>query len=128
MATGVGGKNMLDYDPDLWDRVMTVNVKGTWLVTRAAVPLLREGAGIVNVASDTALWGAPRLMAYVASKGAVMAMTHAMAREMGGDNVTDKYPEKVNAFASSGGNLAYSTFSPYGYSGAFYYGKVAYNW
>jgi NAD(P)-dependent dehydrogenase (short-subunit alcohol dehydrogenase family) len=36
---------MLDYDPDLWDRVMTVNVKGTWLVTRAAVPLLREGAG-----------------------------------------------------------------------------------
>ncbi|MBX4303760.1 short-chain dehydrogenase, partial [Mycobacterium tuberculosis] len=40
MATGVGGKNMIDYDPDLWDRVMTVNVKGTWLVTRAAVPLL----------------------------------------------------------------------------------------
>lgn len=59
MATGVGGKDMIDYDPDLWDRVMSVNVKGTWLVTRAAVPLLREGAGIVNVASDTALWGAP---------------------------------------------------------------------
>lgn len=34
MATGVGGKDMLDYDPDLWDRVMSVNVKGTWLVTR----------------------------------------------------------------------------------------------
>lgn len=50
---------MIDYDPDLWDRVMSVNVKGTRLVTRAAVPLLREGAGIVNVASDTALWGAP---------------------------------------------------------------------
>ncbi|MDY7536084.1 TonB-dependent receptor [Pseudomonas sp. Bout1] len=47
---------------------------------------------------------------------------------LGGDNVTDKYPEKLNAYASSGGNLAYSTFSPYGYSGAFYYGKVAYNW
>jgi len=47
---------------------------------------------------------------------------------VGGDNVTDKYPEKLNAYASSGGNLAYSTFSPYGYSGAFYYGKVAYNW
>lgn len=83
MATGVGGMTMLDYDPDLWDRVMTVNVKGTWLVTRAAVPLLREGAGIVNIASDTALWGAPRLMAYVASKGAVIAMTRAMARELG---------------------------------------------
>ncbi|WP_273829249.1 TonB-dependent receptor plug domain-containing protein [Pseudomonas sp. SBT1-2] len=47
---------------------------------------------------------------------------------LGGDNVTDKYPEKVNAYSSSGGNLAYSTFSPYGYSGAFYYAKVAYSW
>jgi len=47
---------------------------------------------------------------------------------VGGDNVTDKYPEKLNAYASNGGNLAYSTFSPYGYSGAFYYGKVTYNW
>ena len=88
MATGVGGKNMLDYDPELWDRVMRVNVKGTWLVTRAAVPLLRDGAGIVNVASDTALWGAPNLMAYVASKGAVMAMTRSMARELGVDAIT----------------------------------------
>jgi NAD(P)-dependent dehydrogenase (short-subunit alcohol dehydrogenase family) len=57
MATGVGGKNMLDYDPDLWDRVMTVNVKGTWLVTRAAYRCCAKG-GIVNVASDTALWRA----------------------------------------------------------------------
>lgn len=93
MATGVGGKNMLDYDPDLWDRVMSVNVKGTWLVTRAAVPLLREGAGIVNVASDTALWGAPRLMAYVASKGAVIAMTRSMARELG-KNVSGSTPSR----------------------------------
>ena len=93
MATGVGGKNMIDYDPDLWDRVMTVNVKGTWLVTRAAVPLLREGAAIVNVASDTALWGAPRLMAYVASKGAVIAMTRSMARELGEKRI------RINAIA-----------------------------
>ena len=93
MATGVGGKNMIDYDPDLWDRVMSVNVKGTWLVTRAAVPLLREGSGIVNVASDTALWGAPRLMAYVASKGAVIAMTRSMARELGEKRI------RINAIA-----------------------------
>lgn len=51
-------------------------------MTREAVPLLREGSAIVNVASDTALWGAPRLMAYVASKGAVIAMTRSMAREL----------------------------------------------
>ncbi len=93
MATGVGGKNMIDYDPELWDRVMNVNVKGTWLVTRAAVPLLREGSGIVNVASDTALWGAPRLMAYVASKGAVIAMTRSMARELGEKRI------RINAIA-----------------------------
>ncbi|WP_297201749.1 SDR family oxidoreductase [uncultured Pluralibacter sp.] len=93
LATGVGGKDMLDYDPDLWDRVMTVNVKGTWLVTRAAVPLLAPGSGIVNVASDTALWGAPRLMAYVASKGAVIAMTRSMARELGEKRI------RINAIA-----------------------------
>lgn len=93
MATGVGGKNMIDYDPDLWDRVMTVNVKGTWLVTREAVPLLRAGSAIVNVASDTALWGAPRLMAYVASKGAVIAMTRSMARELGEKRI------RINAIA-----------------------------
>lgn len=93
LATGVGGKNMLDYDLALWDRVMTVNVRGTWLVSRAAVPLLSSGGAIVNVASDTALWGAPNLLAYVASKGAVIAMTRSMARELGERRI------RVNAIA-----------------------------
>lgn len=93
LATGVGGQDMLEYDPELWDRVMTVNVKGTWLVTRAAVPLLTAGAGIVNIASDTALWGTPKLMAYVASKGAVIAMTRSMARELGNRRI------RINAIA-----------------------------
>ncbi|KEY59243.1 SDR family oxidoreductase [Serratia sp. DD3] len=85
LATGVGGKTMMEYDIDLWDRVMQVNVRGTWLVSQTAVPLLAQTAHgkIVNVASDTALWGAPKLMAYVASKGAVIAMTRSMARELG---------------------------------------------
>jgi NAD(P)-dependent dehydrogenase (short-subunit alcohol dehydrogenase family) len=58
-------------------------------VTRALAPLLRAGgaARIVNLASDTALWGAPRLLAYVASKGAVMAMTRSLARELGPDGI-----------------------------------------
>lgn len=93
LATGVGGKDMMEYDPMLWDKVMTVNVKGTWLVTRAAVPLMCEGSAIVNVASDTALWGAPRLMAYVASKGAVISMTRSMARELGERRI------RINAIA-----------------------------
>jgi NAD(P)-dependent dehydrogenase (short-subunit alcohol dehydrogenase family) len=85
IATGVGGKSFDEIDLDLWDRVMRVNVRGTWLVTRALAPLFAEGGHgrIVNVASDTALWGAPRLLAYVASKGAVISMTRSLARELG---------------------------------------------
>jgi NAD(P)-dependent dehydrogenase (short-subunit alcohol dehydrogenase family) len=85
IATDVGGASFDEIDPDLWDRVMRVNVRGTWLVTRALAPLLAQGGEgrIVNIASDTALWGAPRLLAYVASKGAVISMTRSLARELG---------------------------------------------
>jgi NAD(P)-dependent dehydrogenase (short-subunit alcohol dehydrogenase family) len=95
IATGIGGKLFDEIDIETWDRVMSVNVRGTWLVTRAAAPYLRRaGAGkIVNVASDTALWGAPRLLHYVASKGAIIAMTRSLARELGPDGVA------VNAIA-----------------------------
>lgn len=95
LATGVGGKTMMEYDIELWDKVMQVNVRGTWLVSQAAVPLLAQTphAKIVNVASDTALWGAPRLMAYVASKGAIISMTRSMARELGPQGIC------VNAIA-----------------------------
>lgn len=85
IATAIGGPAFDEIELDTWDRVMRVNVRGTWLVTRALAPLLRKGGGgrIVNLASDTALWGAPRLLAYVASKGAILAMTRSLAREMG---------------------------------------------
>jgi NAD(P)-dependent dehydrogenase (short-subunit alcohol dehydrogenase family) len=85
IATGIGGKMFDEIDIDTWDRVMTVNVRGTWLVTRAFAPLLESSARgrIVNVASDTALWGAPKLLAYTASKGAVISMTRSLARELG---------------------------------------------
>jgi len=84
IATNVGGKAFEDIDIDLWDRVMRVNVRGSWLMSRAMSPLFAPAGGqIVNVASDTALWGAPKLLAYVASKGAVMAMTRSLARELG---------------------------------------------
>ncbi len=93
--TSSGGKTLDELDVEVWDRVMAVNVRGTWLATRAAAPHLRAaGAGrVVNVASDTALWGAPKLLAYVASKGAVIAMTKSLARELGPDRIT------VNAVA-----------------------------
>jgi len=89
-VTDSGGRGMDDIELHKWDQVMSVNVRGTWLMTRACRPALRaSGRGaVVNLASDTALWGAPRLLAYVASKGAVIAMTHAMARELGEDGTT----------------------------------------
>ena len=95
IATGIGGRTFEEIDVDTWDRVMAVNVRGTWLVVRALAGLLRRSAGgrVVNLASDTALWGAPRLLHYVAGKGAVIAMTRALARELGADGIT------VNAVA-----------------------------
>ncbi len=85
IVTGIGGKKMEDIDIETWDRVMTVNIRGTWLMTRAVLPHLKQSGNgkVVNIASDTALWGAPLLMHYVASKGAVIAMGRAMARELG---------------------------------------------
>jgi NAD(P)-dependent dehydrogenase (short-subunit alcohol dehydrogenase family) len=89
IATNVGGPAFDEIALETWDRVMRVNVRGTWLVTRALAPLLKtSGSGrIVNLASDTALWGAPRLLAYVASKGAIIAMTRSLARELGPSGV-----------------------------------------
>jgi len=93
--TNSGGKTLDQLEIEIWDQVMNVNVRGTWLMTRAARPhLAKSGAGrVVNIASDTALWGAPGIMAYVASKGAVIAMTRSMARELGAGGIA------VNAIA-----------------------------
>jgi NAD(P)-dependent dehydrogenase (short-subunit alcohol dehydrogenase family) len=96
IATGIGGKTFEEIDIETWDRVMQVNVRGLWLAVKACAPLLRKGvngARVVNIASDTALWGAPKLLHYVSSKGAVIAMTRALARELGPDNIA------VNAIA-----------------------------
>ena len=78
-----------------WDRVMAVNVKGVWNCARAVAPGMREQGGgrIVNVASAIVAKGTALLMHYVTSKGAVVAMTRALARELGPANIT------VNAVA-----------------------------
>lgn len=80
---------------DEWDRVMRVNVQGPWLVTKAIYPLMeRRGYGrVVNIASSTVHLGAPGFPHYVASKGAVIALTRSLAREVGAKGVT------VNAVA-----------------------------
>ena len=94
-VTNSGGKPGEALDIATWDLVMQVNVRGAWLMTNACLPALRaSGRGaVVNLASDTPLWGAPNLLAYTASKGALIAMTRTLARELGADGIT------VNAIA-----------------------------
>lgn len=72
-----------------WDHVLSVNVKGVWQMTRAASDLLKaSGHGsVINIASATVFSGSPQWMHYVASKGAVIAMTRVMAKELGDSNV-----------------------------------------
>ena len=88
--TNSGGRSAFELEPEVWDRVMSVNVRGTWLMTRACAAALKAGGrgAVVNLASDTPLWGAPNLLAYVASKGAIVAMTRSLARELGPDGTT----------------------------------------
>lgn len=72
-----------------WDRVMAVNVRGVFECTKAVAPVMRHRkyGKIINIASGTVFKGAPLMMHYVASKGAVVAMTRCSARELGDDGV-----------------------------------------
>lgn len=78
-----------DIDVAEFDKVMAVNVKGPWLCTKAATPVMRQqGSGkIINIASGTVFKGSPNLLHYVSSKGAVIAMTRSLSRELGEDGI-----------------------------------------
>jgi NAD(P)-dependent dehydrogenase (short-subunit alcohol dehydrogenase family) len=72
-----------------WRQVMDVNVASMFLTCRAVVPVMREHGGgkIVNISSGTPFRGVPFLLHYVTSKGAIVAFTRALAKELGKDNV-----------------------------------------
>jgi NAD(P)-dependent dehydrogenase (short-subunit alcohol dehydrogenase family) len=72
-----------------WRRVMDVNVASMFLTCRAVVPLMRKRGGgkIVNISSGTAFRGVPLVLHYVASKGAIVSFTRALARELGKDGI-----------------------------------------
>jgi len=74
---------------DEWRRVMDINVASMFLTCRAVVPLMRANGGgkIVNISSGTPFRGVPFLLHYVTSKGAIVAFTRALAKEVGKDNV-----------------------------------------
>lgn len=97
LFAGLTGGKFDTLDADEWDRTMRVNVKGSWHCCKAVVPAMRKigGGSIVNVSSAAALYGMPLFLHYAASKGAVIAMTRSLARELGRDNI------RVNAIAPS---------------------------
>lgn len=95
LADGVGGLPFWEIEHDDWRRILTVNLDGTWIMAKhGARAMIGQGRGrIVNLASDAALYGSPRLSHYIASKGAIIALTRAMARDLGDHEIT------VNAVA-----------------------------
>ena len=78
-----------DIDIDEFDAVMRVNVRGVWQASCAVVKVMRkQGYGkIVNITSGTVFKGTPMQLHYVTSKGAIIALSRAMAREVGEDNI-----------------------------------------
>jgi NAD(P)-dependent dehydrogenase (short-subunit alcohol dehydrogenase family) len=88
---------MTEYPEDVFDRVLAVNVKGVWLGMKYVVPVMREhgGGAIVNTASVAGLGATPNIVAYGASKHAVIGMTKSAAVEFGPDQV------RVNAICPS---------------------------
>jgi NAD(P)-dependent dehydrogenase (short-subunit alcohol dehydrogenase family) len=78
-----------EIDPEAWDRVMAVNAKGPWLVTRACVPAMERAGGgtVVMIATNRIFHGYPGMLHYDASKGAVLAMTRSLIRELGPKNI-----------------------------------------
>ncbi|MDJ0395042.1 SDR family oxidoreductase [Rhodococcus sp. G-MC3] len=94
IADGVGGKTFYELEESEFDRVTSVNIRGTWAVSKYLWPAIAKSEGsIVNIASDVAMYGSPRLVHYVSSKAAVIGMTRSMARDAG------EFGVRVNAVA-----------------------------
>jgi NAD(P)-dependent dehydrogenase (short-subunit alcohol dehydrogenase family) len=91
--TNITYNSVMDIDPDEWDTVMRINIKGVWHCVKAALPHLRKSASgdrpakIISVASTTPLSGAPYMLHYITSKGGVIALTRGLAKELGDDNI-----------------------------------------
>ncbi|MEX2453384.1 MAG: 3-oxoacyl-ACP reductase family protein [Rhodospirillaceae bacterium] len=112
-------RSFLEIDEAEWDRVMQVNTRGVFTCSKAAVPEMKKnGYGkIVNIASGTVFKGTPMLLHYVSSKGAQIAFTRALAREVGEHGITvnciapgltmsEKVADDEQWIAVKGGNTA----------------------
>ncbi|HSH69663.1 MAG TPA: 3-oxoacyl-ACP reductase family protein [Deferrisomatales bacterium] len=91
----LGKKKFTDISSEEWDQVLAVNLKGAFLCAKAVYPQMRaqQNGKIINISSATFFAGVPFFLHYVATKGAVVALTRALAREVGDDGIN------VNAIA-----------------------------
>ena len=86
---GVSGTNasVADYPEDIFDDVMDVNVRGTFLTLKHAIPHLRDGGSIVVTSSIMGVRTRPGTVAYITSKHALIGMVRCVARELAGRNI-----------------------------------------
>ena len=90
-SAGIAGPNdtVVDYDNKAWDRIISVNLTGTYYVNKAVVPHMKaNGYGrIVNIASVAGKDGNPNASAYSASKAGVIALTKSLGKELADSNI-----------------------------------------
>jgi NAD(P)-dependent dehydrogenase (short-subunit alcohol dehydrogenase family) len=82
-------QKVLDIDVELWDRVMAINIRGVFLMTKHVAPhmIAQKYGKIINISSGTVARGIPNFSHYVTSKGAVTAFTRSISRELGEYNI-----------------------------------------
>lgn len=106
----VARASLEEISVDDWDRMFAVNVRGSFLCSRAAARSMAVGASIVNIASETAFTGSHGFVHYVASKGAVVSLTRALANEFGKRGI------RVNCvapgFTPTPGSAVFGSYDP----------------
>lgn len=85
----LGKKPFFEISEEEWERVMAINLKGTFFCCKAVYPQMKkQGKGkIINIASSTFFGGVPYFLHYVSSKGGIIALTRSLAREVGDDGI-----------------------------------------